>query len=215
MNKEQIAILYSIFGAVIMTALGGGFAFLTGSDAILLDTLFNVITLIMSLLTLKVAQLLKNKPSGKHQFDYNKLAPLLNMSKGVIILVLCLIAGIDSVLVVLSGGKSLNMGLASIYAVLSTFICFSTALILRHYKNQLHSSLVDLEAFNWLINGLISAGVAMTFILGFFLESTNWRFVVPYIDPVIVIVLISLVIKVPYQVIRDNLNQLKGSSAIP
>ena len=212
MNKEQLAIMYSITGAVIMAVLGLSFAFLTNSDAILLDALFNLVTLIMSLLTLKVAQLIKQGSSSKFQFGYYSFEPMINMSKGSIILALCLIAGVDSLLVILAGGKSLNMGLASVYAVSATFICFVTASLLRYYKKQFYSPLVELEAFNWLVNGLISAGVAVTFLIAYFTQGTRMDFALPYIDPAIVIVLILLVIKFPLEIIRNSFNQLLGAA---
>ncbi|WP_281560533.1 cation transporter [Thalassomonas sp. RHCl1] len=215
MNKEQIALLYVIFGAVVMTVLGISFALLTDSDAILLDALFNLVTLIMSLLTLKVARLIKQGSSAKFQFGYYGFEPMLNMTKGSIILVLCLIAGVDSLLVILSGGKPLDTGLAAIYAITATIICFVTASILRHFRKQLHSPLVELESFNWLVNGVISAGIAVTFLFAYFIQSSKWNFIVPYIDPAIVILLVLLVIKIPFEIITDSFNQLLGAAPQP
>ena len=215
MNKEQFALLYSIIGAVIMTALGISFALMTKSDAILLDALFNLITLIMSILTLKVAQLIKQGSSTKFQFGYFSFEAMLNMAKGSIILAICLIAGIDSLQVIFNGGKPLNIVLASTYAVTATFICFLTTFILRKYKKQFHSPLIELESFYWLVNGLISAGVAVTFLMAYLIQSTKWKFIIPYLDPSIVIFLILLIIKIPIEIIRDSFNQLLGAAPQP
>lgn len=58
MDKERFALRLSVAGAVFMTFLGVEFAILTRFEAILLDGLFNLITFVMSLLTLKVAALI-------------------------------------------------------------------------------------------------------------------------------------------------------------
>lgn len=212
MEKELFALSFSVAGAVFMTFLGVGFALLTKSDAILLDGVFNLITFVMSLLTLKVAMLIKRGESIKFQFGYYNFEPLLNLVKGFIILIVCVFALVSSIEAILGGGKELQMELAVVYAIIATIACFVVALILKHYKKKLHSPLVDVDAFNWLMNGIISGGVALTFIIAYFMKKTDWSHFVPYIDPALVCILVLSVISLPIQTIREGVNQLLGKA---
>lgn len=107
------------------------------------------------------------------------------------------------------------MGLAVLYAIIATIVCFAVAFLLRHYRKQLHSPLVEVDTFNWMVNGFISGGVALTFVMAFFLKGTTWSDFVPYIDPALVCILVLSVINLPIQTIREGINQLLGSSPDP
>lgn len=211
MNKENYALKLSVAGSVFMTVLGIGFAILTRSEAILLDGLFNLITFVMSLLTLKVATLIQKGESANFQFGYYGFEPLLNAIKGFIILILCIFA-VSSVEALLQGGRQLQVGSAVIYAIIATLVCFIVAFSLKHYSKQQHSPLVDIDAFNWMVNGVISGGVALTFVIAFFLQNTAWSHFVPYVDPVLVCLLVLAVIKLPFQTIWDSVKQLLFAS---
>ena len=215
MDKERFALRLSVAGAVFMTFLGVGFALLTRSDAILLDGVFNLMTFVMSLLTLKVATLINRGESMKFQFGYYNFEPLLNMVKGLIILIICVFALVSSVEVILNGGKELQVGLAVVYAVVATISCFSVAFVLRYYKKQLHSPLIEVDAFNWMVNGVISGAVTLTFVIAFLMKETAWSHFVPYIDPALVCILVVSVLSLPIQTIREGINQLLGGSPDP
>lgn len=212
MDKEQFAIKLSITGSAFITLLGVGFAVLTRSEAILLDGLFNLITFALALLTLKVVSLINREKSLKFQFGYHNFEPLLNMIKGLIILVLCVFALVSSIKSFWNGGKELEMGLAVVYAIAATVSCFTVAFLLRQYKKQINSPLVEVETFNWMVNSFVSSGITLTFVIAFFMEGTAWKKYVSYVDPVLVCVLVLFVIKLPIQTILEGINQLLGSS---
>ena len=68
MNKttvENRALKLSVAGTLFMALLGFSFALITGSGAILLDGIYSLVTFAMSLLTLKVAELVR-RPDDDH-----------------------------------------------------------------------------------------------------------------------------------------------------
>ena len=66
-----------------------------------------------------------------------------------------------------------------------------------------------------MIDGFISSAIALTFVVSYFLKFTKWRDFVPYIDPVLVCIIVVSLINVPILTIREGISQLLGSSPDP
>lgn len=56
-EREQFALKLSIVGTLLMAVLDFGFAYLTNSDAVMLDGVISLVGFTMSLLTLYVSRL--------------------------------------------------------------------------------------------------------------------------------------------------------------
>ena len=207
-SSERTALILSIVGALLMTLLGGGFYLLTDSEAILLDAVFNAITFAMAILTLKVSKLVQGAESERFQFGHYGFEAMLNTLKGCIILVVCIGAGFSAVEAILTGGRDLDAGLASIYAVAATILTAIVWILLQKLARKAKSPLVELDEINWRMGALISGMLAFTFGFTFVLQDTKWHFVVPYIDPLLVLGLVASTIKLPLDVIKRGLFQL-------
>lgn len=206
--NERNALMTSLLGALVMTGLGVGFFVLTRSEAILLDAVFNAVTFAMSVLTLRVAALIHGRDSERFPFGYFSFEVMVNTIKGAIILVISVGAAASAIHSIIGGGRELELGFASVYAVLATAISSIVFLVLRKRARVLHSPLVDLDAFNWRVNALISAAVAVAFIVAFVLQDTPWSAVAVYVDPVLVLLLVLGIMKFPIDIVRHGVFQL-------
>ena len=86
---EKQALRISIFGYFLLGALAVFFALKSQSEAIMLDGFFNFVSFVMSLITLKVSQLLISPYDKKFQYGFMPFEPFVNVVKGLIILVVC------------------------------------------------------------------------------------------------------------------------------
>lgn len=206
--SERNALMISLLGALVMTGLGVGFFVLTRSEAILLDAVFNTVTFAMSVLTLRVAALIHGPDSERFPFGYFSFEVMVNTIKGAIILVISVGAAASAIHSIIGGGRELELGFASVYAILATAISSIVFLVLRKRARVLHSLLVDLDAFNWRVNALISAAVAAAFIVAFVLQDTPWSAVAVYVDPVLVLLLVLGIMKFPIDIVRHGVFQL-------
>ncbi|MEN7549123.1 cation diffusion facilitator family transporter [Rapidithrix thailandica] len=210
MTKQQIeqkAIKVSIGGTLFMALLGIIFAYLTDSEAILIDGLFSLVSFTMGLFTLRVAKLL-NLPDDEHfQFGYASFEPLLNLSKGLLIAFISLFALYSATSAIIGGGRPIETGLAIYYALIAATGCFGTALYLRKMYKQSDSSMVQVDYNNWIIDGLISSGVAVAFIFVYLFQNQLAEYLA-FVDPVIVILLILSTLHIPWQIIRENSREL-------
>lgn len=207
-NSEKFALKLSVFGTLFMSILGISFGLYIQSEAILLDGFFNFISLLMAIATLWVSWLI-SKPANKlFQFDYLNFIPLVNVIKGLLILTVSLFALASSVIAIIEGGRTMNAGLAVIYSIIAASGCLIIALIQRNIGKKTCSTMVIVDAQNWLVNGLISLSVGIAFTIVVFIQGTSFAWFIPYSDSTIVIVVVLISIGVPSQIIIKGVKQL-------
>jgi cation diffusion facilitator family transporter len=207
-NVEEKALKLSIVGAIMMAALGIGFALFTRSEAIMLDGLFSLISFAMGLLSLKVARLVRQPDDEHYQFGYASFEPFVNVTKGFIMAFVGVFALYSSIDALLNGGRPIASGYAALYAVFGAAVCLLIARRQRKIADVSGSPLVEVDAKGWLIDGLITSAVCVGFLIVLLIEKTRFANLVPYADPAIVIALVLGSAPLPYSVIRANLKEL-------
>ena len=209
-NQEQWALTISMMGSAVFAVLGGLFGLYTHSGAILLDGFYSLMTMTMSFVSLKVAALIQAGPSRRYQFGYYGFEPFINTIKGIIVLSISSFALISAIEALLHGGRDLAIGLALTYATLSTMGCFCFALLLHRYARRLNLPLLAVEARDWTVDGCISSAVALTFVVATLIQETAWSAYLPYVDPLLVSILVVLIIPLPLRTVFEGVNQLLG-----
>ncbi|MBT9311844.1 cation diffusion facilitator family transporter [Leptothoe kymatousa] len=209
---EQQALKLTILGNAGMVVLGVVFALISSSEAILFDGVFSGIHLAISLLSLRVANLLYQPEDQEFPFGYAMFEPLLNLGKGLVIALVALLALFSSVESILNGGRPIEAGVAIWYAIAASAGCLILAWKQYRYAQTSHSPILDVDAKNWLIDGLISGAVALAFGLILILQHSDLGHLVPYADPALVILLVFFVLPIPIQTVRENWAQLMGQA---
>ena len=211
-SRERQALKVAVYGNVFMAALGLGFAWYTGSQAVLLDGAFSLIALVISLLTLYVSRLLQRSNDDGFPFGYAVFEPILNLGKGLIIGAVMLVAFIGAVFTMLTGGSEIVVGGAVVYALLASSGCVAIVLFMRRVARQTNSPIVEVEVKNWLIDAVISGVVALAFFIVLLLQDTVVDPWLRYVDQVLVILITIGFLSIPYGIIRDNWSQIIGST---
>ncbi len=206
--QERRALIVSVIGTLVMAALGIGFSVFTQSNAILLDGIFSLIGFAAALVALRISTLVLQPDDSHYQFGYGSFEPLFNLLKGVVIGFIGVFAFIDAINSILSGGRPIQAGIALVYAVLVGIACFVVAFYLRAIAKKTQSPLVELDAKNWIIDGLLTVAVLIAFIATILIEKSEYAWMSVYADPAIVAILVILTLPVPYITIRDNIKQL-------
>ncbi|MFW2441119.1 MAG: cation diffusion facilitator family transporter [Arenicellales bacterium] len=207
-NLERRTLVFSAIGSLIMALLGFGFALLTHSEALMLDGLFSLLGFVMALGAIRISKLVYEPGNSSFQFGYAGFEPLFNVVKGLIIVFISLLALYSSAMVILAGGREINIGWALIYAVIVASSSFAVFAILSSVAKKTGSSLLKVDAKNWLIDSLITVAVLLGFLLTYLARDTPWAWMIPYADPAVVVVLVVLSLPIPYLIIRDGLKEL-------
>jgi len=209
---EQRALYFTLWGNLVITLLGVGFALWTRSEAIFLDGLFSGIHLIISLLSLRIAQIIQRPGDKDYPFGYAMLEPFLNLGKGLIIVVVALFAMFSAVEALLNGGRSVDAGIALWYALLAAAGCLAMATVQWRFAQQSQSQILELDFKNWLMDGAVSGAVAIAFTIMLLLRGTAWQGLIPYADPALVLLLVLLVLPLPLQTVSQNSLQILGKA---
>lgn len=183
-------------------------AFLSGSQAILLDGLFNISYFVIALATVRVARLVTMPDSGSFPFGYGYFESLINAGKGLLILGISALALGDSLIALATGGRDVDAGLAIVYATVATVACGATALILRRLNRHLNTPLISADVGNWTVNTAVSAAVLGAFCLIPLLRWQDLPHLTPYVDPILVTLIVILCIGVPVRISLQAIQEL-------
>jgi predicted Co/Zn/Cd cation transporter (cation efflux family) len=207
-DYEKTGIYISMIGSFLLSVSAIIMAIIAESQAILLDGLYTFITLLMSLVSLKIISLV-NLPETKHRpFGYVALEPFLNLVKSSIILILLIACLVTNIQTILTGGRNIILDVATIYTFICIAIYFAIIYMIKRCKRKTTSSILALEVKNWYIDTLITVGIAVS--LGFVLIIFKLGFtsILPYIDPSLVIVIVLVSLPVPIKSLFLELKRL-------
>jgi cation diffusion facilitator family transporter len=207
-TRERRALILSAFGALIMAALGFGFAVLTRSEALMLDGLFSLLGFVMTLGAIRISRLVYEPGNMQFQFGFAGFEPLFNLVKGLIIIFISLLAAYSSSLAIEAGGREIEIGWALVYAVIVTITSIIVFLLLSRAARKTGSPLLLVDAKNWMIDGAITAAVLVGFLVVYFARDTQWSWIVPYADPMVVLVLVVISLPIPFLIIKSSVKEL-------
>lgn len=212
---EQRSIYISIATTLSMSIFGIGFGLWIQSDAVMLDGFFNLVNFLMASASLWIIWLTQKQENKVFNFGYAGFVPLLNLCKGLLVFGVSLFAFTGSVGALFHGGRPANTGIAVIYAIIAATGALTVAFIQRGLAKKTNSPIVNVDAKNWFINGMISVAVGISFSIATFLQTTSFDWLVPYADPTIVTVLVLIAFPIPVTIIMTSLKQLMLGSASP
>ena len=215
MKTERGALILSMVMAGLLGLVGLAAAMLSDSRAILLDGLFNASYFAVAALTLRVSALASGPDDEHFPYGYAYFESLVNAGKGLLILGVAGWAMVDSLMTLLRGGREIQVGMAIVYAVIATTGCSVTAWVLQRTRRHVSSPLVRADFENWLVNSLISAAVLAAFCLIPVLRALGWTAPLPYVDAVLVLVVVLLCLSVPIRMASRAFMELLNRTPPP
>ncbi|MHC4954166.1 MAG: cation diffusion facilitator family transporter [Planctomycetota bacterium] len=210
MANETSALRLSAYATAFFGVLGTIFGLWIHSSAILLDGVFNWISFVMALVSIKVAGMVQRPADDAFPFGYAGFEPLVNTVKSLLILGVSVYAVFGAVRTILAGGQDLEAGFGIVYAAIAVGGCLTVAIYQRGVAQQSGSPLVAVDAKNWFINGAISSSVGLAFVAVIFLRGGSWDAIVPYVDSGLVVLIVLLTLPVPLKMAKENLGELLG-----
>ena len=207
-TKEKTLLRVSFYVAGLFVFIALGFAFITHSAAILFDGAYSLIAFFMSLLTLKVANLVQLPDDDRFHFGYTAIEPTLNLFKSIVIIATCLYAVVGAIGSLTNGGIKAEYGYAIIYGVIATTACFAVSGYMKYQSKPLRSDLVAVEAHTWFVDGVLSASILLGFAIAYVIEQTRFAEYASFIDPVLLIILGLAILPVPFKIMLDSLKEV-------
>ena len=207
-GEESSALRKSVVGYLFMAAIAIAFSFVANSDAIALDGAYNLVSVVMAVLARRVAALAEKPGSESFQFGYAHFEPLLNTLRILIILLLCSFAFVSAVSALLHGGRDLEAGPALTYGIIAASFCLILAYLQGRTARRVNSPTLKVDARNWFVDGIISLGVGLAFLVALLIQDSKWDHLIAYVDPGIVVILVLFLVWVPLRSLRENLREV-------
>lgn len=208
-RSERRFLQISAGGNLVSACLGLTFAALTSSQAILLDGFFDLVYFSAALFTLKVSRLVHRVDDAHFPVGYAFFEPLTNLIKGLLVTGISLMALAGALQALFSGGRQIAANLAIAYGCLAVLLCVAMVAVMKHGGRKHESPLLRADSENWIVNGAISACVVLAFASILVLERIpSLHGLIPYVDPTIVIAVVSFSFWIPVRMAWNALMQL-------
>ncbi|PYZ92203.1 cation transporter [Salipaludibacillus keqinensis] len=209
LNKDKKVLMASVYAAIAFSVAGIVLGTLFQSQMILFDGLYSLISVALSLLSLTAATFMSKNDWRRFPFGKDMIEPLVITFKYAIILILVIGSLIMAIVSIFQGGRDVAVGAALIYAATSTFACLVIYRYLNKHASQSKTGFISAESNQWLMDTLVSAGVLVGFVLAAILQYIpSMQALVPYIDPLMVVIVSIYFIKVPLIEIRHSMREV-------
>lgn len=186
---ERRAYVVSLVGTIVLAILGLGAALWTGSQAVLMDGLFTMVGIPLSIVSMVVVRLAEQKPTAEFPVGLIQARPLLELFKSLFMAGILVLAILDSVQTLINGGRALPGAEVFFYAVAAAAGCSLFALLVAWTTRKVRSTLTRLEVRNWIQDAVLSLAIGVVFAVGTWVRHPIVQAVSIYLDQVLVIVI--------------------------
>ncbi|HDS1554763.1 TPA: cation diffusion facilitator family transporter [Stenotrophomonas maltophilia] len=196
-RQEQRVLQLSIAGTVLVAAIGFFGGMLARSQAILFDGIYSLVDVALTLVALAVLRLMNNEQSPRFQYGFWHLEPMVEALGGAILSLACIYAMANAVIGFSGGGHETRVGPGLAWAALLAVVDLVMAVWIGRHARRLESGLLALDARAWLLTGLMSLAVVLSFVIALALRGGSHAHWIPYLDPLVLAVISLAALPVP------------------
>ncbi|SFH88034.1 cation diffusion facilitator family transporter [Tindallia magadiensis] len=201
----------SMAGTILFAVTGIFWGYLTNSRMILLDGLYSFLAVGLSGMSLWVVNFIERETESETKrfpFGKNMAEPAIIFLKSFVMIGLVLTTVTFAIQDLLNGGREVKINYTLVYVGFSAMFCLMVFLFLRRKGKNIQSDILKMEALEWKTDGLISLGSTLGFMLAGVLGKTPLAGIVPYMDPIMVLVISLFLIKAPIQSMLGGFREL-------
>jgi predicted Co/Zn/Cd cation transporter (cation efflux family) len=200
-SDVERVLAWSLWGSAVSAVAGLAWGVSSGSGAILFDGLFSALSLLTLWLALRATRLLGRPEDDRFQFGFRHLEPLVVSLRALALVLVGASAVAASVASILRGGQSLDQPSVLAFALFTLLLAGSMLVWERRVLRRSPSVTLQLDAQEWLLSALLSAGILGGWSLAHGLEEVGQERLARFIDPVLVLLVVAAVVRVPLAVL--------------
>jgi cation diffusion facilitator family transporter len=208
LKTEKKALNISLLGGLLFVILEIIMAFVTRSQAVLLDAVYDGVELFMILISLTLIPLLYKPSNEKHPFGYLQIESLFVVIKGFMMVAVTIGLIMNNAEIALHGGRHVAFGQIAYFELFATLLSLVILILLNRKNRALTSPLVDMEIQEWKIDACASLGMSAAFFLPVFITADWFSRFTPYLDQVIAIILSLFMLPTPIRAVITGLRDL-------
>lgn len=183
-------------------------AIITGSQAVLIDCLYDLLDLIMLLPLMLLVPKLYKPVSERWPYGMSQLEPLFIIIRCSILLVMDFFLIRDCIKMIADGGNIINPHAVAGFEFAMAISCFVMYLILKFKCRDFMSPSMESELYVWKVDAYSTAGVGLAFGIQIIIQHTQLAWLSPYVDPGIAVIMAVILLWEPLTMIYEALRSL-------
>jgi cation diffusion facilitator family transporter len=207
-DQEVVVLRLSALLAALFAAGAIVIALLTDSETMSLEGMAGLVDVVVSILAIFVARKVREPANPRYHFGYAKFEPLMTTVEGVLIAAVCAGSIVYAVRDIVHADPVDNPALIVVYTLVSFAVSVAFGLYMRRVGRDTGSPLVQAESELWIIEGWLTLGVFTAFAASMVLARWRAAEYTQYVDPVVCIVLSVILLRKPWEILRDSVADL-------
>lgn len=175
------------------------------------DGLYSFVGVILSFASLMVCKIIKEKDNKDFYFGKYIFEPIVISLNSLALIIMCSISLINSIVTLLNGGSSIDVGFALVYSVISTVGCGLIYLFIKSQSKKVNSELIKTESVQWFMDFVLSGSIFIAFVLVVVLSLLGFSDISKYVDPLMVLVSSLILIRTPIKRFISNFKEVIGA----
>ena len=187
-KREKKAMSVSLYANLMFVVVELVMAIVTGSQAVLLDGVYDGIEFVMLLPSIFLIPLLYKPSNEKYPFGHMQMETVFIVVKGITMITVTVGLITNSINILFHGG--------------------GVTFYLKRKNKAMNSPLITVEMQGWKMDSMLSLGMTAVFFLPVFLPFKGVGQLTPYLDPFITIVLSMIMLPIPVKTVFTGIRDL-------
>jgi len=173
----------SVFFAILYTIAALIIGFLTASQVIIFDGIFNLVGVALTYLSIFAMKFIHKRDNWNYPFGKETFEPFIAITQYFIILYICITTITSSVRVMMDGGHAVNATYGILYGLITAIYSLGVYLYLKFIAKKQLTSIGQIELDQWKFGYLLSVGILVGFSLSWIMEKTAFAPYSYFTDP--------------------------------
>ena len=207
-KREKSAMSVSLYGNLVFVVIELVMALVTGSQAVLLDAVYDSVEFCMLLPSIFLIPLLYKPSNEEHPFGYMQIETIFVVVKGITMTAVTFGLVFNNINLMLHGGHIVSFHTVAGFELFACILGIIVTVYLYYKNKQMESPLINMEMQGWRIDSFISLGMTVAFLLPMLIPFDWFQHIVPYLDQLITIVLSLVMIPTPIHTVITGIRDL-------
>lgn len=212
-RRERAALLESAVAAAVLGTAAVVAGLVSRSAVVLFDGLYTLAGIALVGVSALASRAAASRPSGRYPFGRHAATPLAVVVQGAALIATLLYGAADAVGALLARGSDADPAIMIGYGAASAAVSALVAWRLRRRAGD--SALVDAEVVSWWAGAAISLAVGLGGVAAAVLAGGGRDTAAGYVDPVLLLLVVLLVARLPVRLLRDGMHELLEGAPAP
>lgn len=213
---EDRLLQISIFCSLFLSVLGISAGYLLSSSFVLFDGFYALLSVILSVFSLRGGRFIIVKDDVKFPFGKESLEPILVFFQYFIVFLLLIYAFVNAIDDIRKGGNPLELGWVIGYLGLSALIAVFVYRHLKKLNRTARSILATAEVEQWRLTVIMGIGAFIGYAIAGIATLFSMELVARYVDPIMLMLIVIFLVRYPViemiRAMREMLNMSTSES---